>query len=350
VRETRPDLKDSQRPGDLARVALANIVRELPHHELVPQTEPELVLRPRELHPAFYGSLDWHSCVGMHWLLVRLLRTASEQVPESEIRAALDASFAPERLAAEARFFSDPGRAMNERPYGWGWALKLANELVSSDGSDAARWENGFEPLARVLVERYLDWLPGLTYPVRYGIHANSAFGLSLALPFARTLADRGEPDLLATITDSAMGWFWEDRDYPAQWEPSGWDFLSAALTEAELMASLLPEDEFSAWLDGFLPGIVHGEPATLFVPAAVSDPADGHIAHLHGLNLSRAWCWRRLVSALPESDPRAPVMLDAAEKNAQASLDQAVGSDYMVEHWLAFYAVLLLTAEPVRS
>jgi hypothetical protein len=330
-------------------VALANIAREFPHHEPLLQMEPGSVPRPRDLHPSFYGSFDWHSCVEMHWLLVRLLQVVPELVPEAEIRIALNGHFAAERLATEARYFANPARRTTERPYGWGWALRLMQELTTWHDGDAIRWAGSLQPLAEVFVGRYLVWLPKATYPVRHGVHANSAFGLSLALPFARTLAERGDASLLDAINNAATGWFIEDSDYPAEWEPSGSDFLSPALTEAELMASLLPIDTFVPWLDRFLPRISKREPVSLFAPAIVSDPTDGQIAHLHGLNLSRAWCWKRLASALPATDPRVPIMLANAKKHSEASLGQAVGSDYAVEHWLACYAVLLLTAEPIR-
>ena len=194
-------------------------------------------------------------------------------------------------------------------------------------------------PLVDVIVEGLIEWLPKLTYPVRYGLHANPAFALSLMLPLAET-----QPSLLDAVKEAAIRWFGDDVNYAAEWEPSAFDFLSPALVEAELMASLL--DHFPAWFDRFLPGIANGEPATLFTPVEVSDPSDGHIAHLHGLNLNRAWCFRRLAAALPDGDPRAPVMLDAAERHAAASLDEAVGSDYMVEHWLPAYAVLYLSED----
>jgi Protein of unknown function (DUF2891) len=319
-----------------ARVALANIEREFPHSEGLQQSEPAPVLRPRELHPAFYGSLDWHSCVEMHWLLVRLLRLVPARVPENEVRAALDTHLSGDALAAEARFFADPNNQSSERPYGWGWALRLAWELSALDDRDTKRWVANMQPLVDVIVDGLIEWLPKLTYPVRYGIHANPAFALSLGLPFVQRHAS-----LFEAVHEAAMRWYLDDADYPAAWEPSAFDFLSPALAEADLMASLL--DDFPAWFERFLPGIANGEPATLFEPAEVSDPNDGHIAHLHGLNLSRAWCFRRLTAALPDGDPRAPVMLEAAKRHAAASLDQAVGSNYHLEHWLPAYAVLYL-------
>jgi hypothetical protein len=326
-----------ERADAYARVALENIEREFPHSEHLFHSEAGPVPRPRELHPAFYGSLDWHSCVEMHWVLVRLLRLVPDRVPGPEIRAALERHLSEDALAAEARFFADPGNQHAERPYGWGWALRLASELSAFDDPDAERWEANMQPLVDVIVEGLIGWLPKVAYPVRYGLHANPAFAFSLALPFAEKHAR-----LLEAVRNAALRWYGDDVNYAAEWEPSAFDFISPALTEAELMASLV--DDFTSWLERFLPGIADREPATLFTPVEVSDPSDGHIAHLHGLNLSRAWCWRRLAAALPEGDARTPVMLGAAERHAAASLDQAVGSNYMLEHWLPAYAVLYLS------
>ncbi|MGI5232570.1 DUF2891 domain-containing protein [Actinoallomurus sp. CA-142502] len=330
--------------SDFAEVALANIVREYPHVMLHTMSGPEDRPRPRDVNPAFYGSFDWHSCVEMHWLLIRLLRTASEQVPGQRIRAALDRHLAAEPLAAEAAYMGDPDRGIYQRPYGWGWTLWLIHETATWDDPDARRWTTDLTPLADVLTQNYLRWLPKATYPVRYGVHSNTAFGLSRALPYARHRARHGDGTLLTAITEKAHHWYGGDRDYPAQWEPAGVDFLSPALVEAELMTHLLPRDRFADWLDGFLPRIADRQPANLFTPATVSDSTDGYIAHLHGLNLSRAWCWRRLAETLGDADPRTPAMLQAAQHHADAALTHATGSHYAVEHWLACYAVLLLT------
>jgi Protein of unknown function (DUF2891) len=327
-----------------AEVALANIKREFPsdvHHTM---TAPgDFPFRPRARTPVFYGSLDWHSCVEMHWLLVRLLRTAADTVPAKQIRFALRAQFSRVALAAEAEYISGPG-GRRQRPYGWGWALALVHETWSWDDPDGPRWAAAMAPLADAITACFLAWLPKATYPVRYGVHANSAFGLSRALPYARQLAADGDPALWEAITAKAQEWYGSDTLYPGGWEPSGHDFLSPALTEAELMAQVLPQDEFSAWLSVFLPGIAGGEPAALFTPAIVSDASDGQIAHLHGLNASRAWCWRRIAESLPEGDPRATAALAAAKAHASAALPHVIGDDYMVEHWLACYAVLLLS------
>jgi len=327
-----------------AGVALANIVREFPTMVLDVLDGPDHVLaRPRDETPVFYGSFDWHSCVEMHWLLVRLLRVAGDVVPASEIRAALDRQFTAAGLAAEAAAVS--GRiGLGQRPYGWGWALALVHETAAWDDPDAGRWSAAMAPFAEALTGRFLDWLPKATYPVRHGLHPNSAFGMSRALPYARQRARAGDPALLDAIMAKARAWFGADTDYPGRYEPSGHDFLSPALTEAELMARVLPPAEFPAWLDRFLPGITAGQPAALFTPAVVSDSSDGQISHLHGLNASRAWCWRRIAASLPDGDPRTGPALAAAVRHADAALPHVVGDDYMVEHWLACYAVLLLS------
>jgi hypothetical protein len=329
----------------IAEVALANIVREYPHHELWLQTGPnDVSRRPHEAHPAFYGSFDWHSCVEMHWVLVRLLRAGLESLPERRMRAALAGHLTVDALAAEAAFFARDEERANERPYGWGWLLRLHHDLATWADPDAAAWAANMRPLAEVFVGRLVEWLPKATYPVRHGVHGNSAFGLSLALPAADLLAAGGRPELRDAIRAAAVRWFRADRDAPGAWEPSGSDFLSPVLTEAELMTRVLEPAELRRWLDEFLPGLAAAQPAALFAPAVVSDPSDGQIAHLHGLNLSRAWCMRRLARALDADDPRATVLAAAAERHAAAALPHVVGSDYMVEHWLAAYAVLLET------
>ncbi len=333
-----------ERAAAYAEVAIANIGREFPSHLVHLMTEPgDFPARPAERTPVFYGSLDWHSCVEMYWLLVRLLRLAAEAVPAGQIRALLDAQLTADKLAAEASFVtSADGR--HERPYGWAWALALVHEIASLDDVQAHGWLTAIAPLADALTKGFLDWLPKATYPVRYGVHANSAFCLSVALPFAARQARAGRPELAAAIEAKALDWFSGDTDYPGGYEPSGHDFLSPALTEAELMSRLLAQPEFADWLAAFLPDIAGGEPAPLFTPAVVSDASDGQIAHLHGLNASRAYCWRRIAESLPDGDARIAPALAAAHTHLDAALPHVTGGDYMVEHWLAAYAVLALT------
>ena len=327
-----------------ARLALENIAREYPTLVSALMTAPgQFPARPRDRTPVFYGSFDWHSCVEMHWVLVRLLKIMPDAVPAAEIWAALDVQFTADGLRAEAEYAGLSGTGL--RHYGWGWALTLMHELASWPGDPAAaRWAAAMRPLADTLTQNFLSWLPKATYPLRVGVHANSSFALSRALPYARLLAGAGEPALADAIGDAARRWHAADAGYPGGWEPSGHDFLSPALAEAELMAALLPPAEFTAWLAAFLPGLAAAEPAALFTPAVVSDSSDGQIAHLHGLNLSRAWCWRRLAETLPAGDPRVPVCAAAAQRHAEASLGHVVAEDYMVTHWLAAYAVLLLS------
>ncbi|KAA2255496.1 DUF2891 domain-containing protein [Solihabitans fulvus] len=328
-----------------AEVALATTAQEFPNDTHHLMTGPDDVPgRPRERTPAFFGSFDWHSCVEMHWMLVRLLRVAGEVVPQQEIRDVLNGRLTEENLRTEALFIAQPGYRGRQRPYGWGWALALAHETAGWDDEDGRRWAANLAPLAESVTRNFLDWLPKATYPTRYGIHSNSAFGLSRAWPFATERARAGDSELLDAITAAAHRWYGDDTDYPGGWEPSGADFLSPALVEAELMAHLLPKGRFGDWLGEFLPGIVDRRPAALFEPAVVSDASDGHIAHLHGLNASRAWAWRRIAQELPAGDPRVAVALDAARTHADAALPHVAGDDYMVEHWLACYAVLLLS------
>jgi hypothetical protein len=330
--------------GGYARVALDSIKREFPsgvYHRM--KAPGDFPYRPRARTPAFYGCYDWHSAVEMHWVLVRLLRVAPGAVPGDEVRAALSSHFERVALAAEQEFIGSPaGQA--ERPYGWGWALTLADEAASWDDPQGQRWAEALAPLAGALTELFLGWLPRATYPIRHGVHENSAFGLARAYGYATARARAGEPALLDAITAKALEWFGGDIMYPAAWEPSGQDFLSPALAEAELMSLILPRDQFTDWLGMFLPGIEQGSPAALFTPAVVSDSTDGQLAHLHGLNASRAFGWRRLAECLPPGDPRAGPAQAAARLHAEAALPHVVGDDYMVEHWLAVYAVLMLS------
>ncbi|MGI9005431.1 MAG: DUF2891 domain-containing protein [Streptosporangiaceae bacterium] len=331
-----------QNAAAYAQVAMTNIDREFPNDIWCTMEEPgDFPHRPRDRQPIFFGSYDWHSCVEMHWLLVRLLRAAPGAVPQDEVRSLLDRQFRPEAGQAEAAYVagpSGPGR------YAWGWALRLHAECAEFDDPDAQRWAAALRPLADAVTGLFIGWLPKATYPVRYGLHPNTAFALSRSLPHARALAAAGDSRLADAIGDAAGRWFRADTGYPGAWEPSGSDFLSPALTEAELMALLLPAADFASWLTAFLPGIENGEPAALFSPAIVSDSSDGQIAHLHGLNASRAWCWRRIAETLPAGDPRARPALEAARVHAGAALPHAVGDHYMVDHWLAAYAVLLLS------
>ncbi len=316
------------------RIALGHASREYPNkpdHVLAGFAD---VRAPRDLHPVFFGSLDWHSAVHAHWMMARLLRRFPDMATGGAVRALLAERITPEGVAGELRYLDRPESRGFERPYGWAWLLHLAAELGRhEDGRPAA----ALAPLAQAFAARFRDFLPRATYPVRNGSHANTAFALLLADDYAAAR----DPDLAALIRAKAAGWYGADAECQA-WEPGGDDFLSPALVEATLMRRLLPAGPFASWFDHFLPRLARGEPATLFRPAAVSDRSDGKIAHLDGLNLSRAWCWRCLADAWPAGDPRRALADAAAADHLAAGLPHVAG-DYMGEHWLASFAVLAL-------
>jgi hypothetical protein len=328
-----------------SRVGMENILREFPHMPWFVATEPGPMPRHRELHPAFFGSFDWHSCVEMHWVLVTLLREFPDHAAAGEVRAVLNDLLTADNLRREMAFFANPATASFERPYGWGWFLTLASTLHGWDDADGQTWFAAIQPLANLLAEKFTIWLPKQTYPVRSGVHNNTAFGLLRSLDYAGILADGGNDALLDAIYATAHRLYLGDTAYPAHYEPSGADFLSAALSEAELMSLLMDELVFPEWLEAFLPGLMEREPAAIFTPVVSTDPSDGQNAHLVGLNLSRAASFLAVACALPEDDPRQAALLAGAEDHAAASLDQVVGGDYMTEHWLAAYATLLLLA-----
>jgi hypothetical protein len=320
-----PDLADR-----FAAIALGHVSREYPNKLDHVLAGPADARGPRDLHPVFYGSFDWHSCVHGYWMLAHLYRRFPAISNTPAIRSLLDTHLTPDRVAGECAYLAGPSTQGFERPYGWAWLLKLAAELTEHVTPDGRAWSAALEPLARIFAERFMAFLPLATYPIRAGVHTNTAFAARLAL-------DYHDEALRAALTDAVRHWYSSDVDCQA-WEPGGDEFLSAALIEAECMRAALPEAEFRPWFAGFLPRLGHGLPATLFTPAIVSDRSDGKIAHLDGLNLSRAWCWRALAAFTP--DP------DAAYRTAQAHIDASlphVSGEYMGEHWLATFAVLAL-------
>jgi Protein of unknown function (DUF2891) len=324
--------------SSFARLALAHVEREFPNKLDHVLSGPDDVRGPRALHPIFYGSFDWHSCVHGYWLLSALMRLHPGLPHTGEAHALFERQLRPNRVAGEVSYLAGPMRAGFERPYGWAWLLMLVAELTRNPLPDAARWARTLQPLADIFVARLHDHLGKATYPVRAGTHYNTAFALALALEYAEALRDES---LAGLLRNKAISWYGADRDCQA-WEPSGDDFLSPALMEAECMRRVLDETEFARWMDGFLPRIAQGEPRTLFEPAHVSDRSDGKIAHLDGLNLSRAWCWRSLARSWPIDDARHLAALRSADAHLAASLPHVSG-DYMGEHWLATFALLAL-------
>jgi hypothetical protein len=323
---------------DFVSLVLSHIDREYPNKLDHVMNDVGEVRSPRELHPVFYGSFDWHSSVHGHWVLVRALALFPGLARRGGVVAALDARLTPESVAGEVAYLARPLRATFERTYGWAWLLKLAAELEGGV-PEFARWRSALRPLAGVFVERYLAYLPKATYPIRAGVHPNSAFGLALAWDYARAAGHGG---LAALIENTARRWFMDDQNYHG-WEPGGADFLSPGLMEAECMRRVLPAGEFAEWFGRFLPRMAEREPAAMFEPAFVSDRTDGQITHLDGLNLSRAWCFRSLGAALAEGDPRRKVCDSAYTQHLEAALPHVSG-DYMGEHWLATFALLAMT------
>lgn len=315
--------------GRFCALALGCVQREFPYNPAhVIRAEDDLRL-PRVLHPAFYGCFDWHSAVHGHWLLAHLARFHAKAVDAPGIRAVLNAHLTPDNLQAEAAYLR--AHPCFERPYGWAWLLKLAHELLEWRDAEAARWLAALQPLLAVIEARYGEWLPRQTYPIRAGVHSNTAFGLAFALDYARA-AKRFF--LEQRITESAIACYAADTGYPAAWEPGGNDFLSPCLVEADLMRRVLPPEAFRAWFDAFLPVI----PESLVYPVEASDRGDGQLVHLDGLNLSRAACFFSLSRSLGRKD-----LGDAGERHLQAGLSHLASGHYEGEHWLASFAAYAL-------
>ena len=318
-----------------ARLALAHVRREFPNKVDHVMNDAADVKSPRSLHPIFFGSFDWHSCVHGYWLLATVYRLFPMIDEATEIERLFEQQLTPEKVDVEVKYLGQPLRNTFERPYGWAWLLMLAAELRRADASHP--WRDVLQPLAEEFAKRFKTFLPKATYPTRVGTHFNSAFAVVLALEYARAAPDS---ELEGLLSDTAMRWFLADTNAQA-WEPSGDDFLSPVLMEAECMRRVLGA-EFPDWFANFLPRIQAQEPATLFKPAIVSDRSDGKIAHLDGLNLSRAWCWRSLAQTWVPGDERRVIALEAAEVHLAASMPHVTG-DYMGEHWLATFALLAL-------
>lgn len=321
-------------------LALDHLTREYPNKLTHALAGPADVRGPRALHPIFYGSYDWHSCVHGYWLVLRLLDRYPDFAPAPRIVALVDAHFTAANVDAEMAYLTQAHNRGFERPYGWAWLLALAGQLASSTLPQAAGWARTIAPMTEFFVAQFVAFLEKADYPLRVGTHFNTAFALSLALDFGR---QTGRDALVSAAEAAARRWHADDRDCQA-WEPGGDEFLSPALMEAALMRRVLPAAAFQDWFTAFLPALAEGRPRTLFTPARVSDRSDGKIAHLDGLNLSRAWCQREIAAALPPGDARRAVLRDAAERHLEAALPHVAG-DYMGEHWLATFALLALEA-----
>jgi hypothetical protein len=324
-----------------AALALGCVHREYPNKIAHVLQSDEDVKPPRQLTPAFYGCYDWHSAVHAHWLLARLARLHPESDSAAAARAALDRGLAPANLVAEATYLAGPGRASFERPYGLAWLLQLAAELREWRDADAERWAVALAPLEQAAAARIREWLPKLTYPIRVGEHSQTAFAFGLILDWARTAADVEIVELLSTRTRELYA---TDRDCPLAYEPSGQDFLSPCLAEADLMRRVLPRAEFATWLSGFFPGVGRQGASDWLPVAVVSDRSDPKLAHLDGLNLSRAWMLEGIAAGLPRDDSRRPAIEAAALAHRRAGLAAVTGEHYEGGHWLGSFATYLVT------
>lgn len=320
-----------------AMLALSHVSREYPNkldHVLASEQDQ---LGPRELHPIFFGSFDWHSCVHGYWLLSRALRRFPQLGCRDGIETLCAERFTPGNVRRECAYLERPYSRAFERPYGWAWLLALQSEMDGSANAFVADAADCLQPLSAAFAARFRHFLDLANYPMRSGVHASSAFALRMAADYA----ERRDPALFAQMTERVVQWYGADRNAQA-WEPSQEDFLSPTLIEAECMRRFLPREAFHDWFGRFMPAVAAGEPATLFQPAQVADRHDAKIAHLDGLNLSRAWCWRALASALDEDVPTRARLISAADAHLEASLPHVSG-DYVGEHWLATFATLAL-------
>ena len=330
-----------------ATLALGCVHQEYPNkiaHVLASDAD---VRPPRQLTPAFYGCYDWHSAVHGHWLLARLARLYPDAPFAAQARAALARSLTPDNIAAEVRYLEGKGRVAFERPYGLAWLLQLDAELAEYNDPQARGWSAALQPLARASAARLGEWLPKLTDPIRVGEHDQTAFALGLALDWARGAGDTASA---AVFTQAVQRFYLADRDCPIGYEPSGHDFLSPCLAEADVVGRVLAARDFARWLDAFLPGLPRDGRDDWLDPGVVSDPSDPKLAHLDGLNLSRAWMLEGIAARLPQEDDRRPALLGAARRHRDEALPRVTGEHYEGGHWLGSFATYLVTGRGIRG
>jgi hypothetical protein len=340
-----PDL-DAAAAGRFARLALDCAHREYPNKiAQVLQSDAD-AKPPRELTPAFYGCYDWHSSVHGHWLLVRLVKQFPDAAFAAPARAALAETLTPEHIQAEVDYLRGPGRASFERPYGLAWLLELAQELKTWDDPQAREWSRLLAPLEQECALRFMAWLPKLYYPIRVGEHSQTAFAFGLLSDWAVASGDVG---IVRLLDDRSRAYYFKDRDCPLAYEPSGEDFLSPCLGEADFMRRIMKPQPFAQWLSQFLPRIPANGRGGWLVPGVVTDRSDPKLAHIDGLNLSRAWMLEGIASGLPPNDRRRAALLAAARAHAQAALPAVTGENYEGGHWLGTFAVYLTSRAGLR-
>jgi Protein of unknown function (DUF2891) len=331
------DIKAAQR---FANLGLACVHKEYPNHISHTLNSDADAAPPRKLTPAFYGCYDWHSSVHGHWLLVRLARTFPDAPFVQSAREALRQSLTAENIAQEAAYLRGEGRASFERPYGLAWFLQLVAELREWDDPQAKEMAANLRPLETVVLERLNNWLPKLSHPVRIGEHDQTAFALGLMLDYAHN----GDHKFAELVVSKAKQFYFNDKDCPLAYEPSGEDFLSPCIGEADLMRRVLPSQDFGPWLRTFMPQISTSGAAKWLQPVVSPDPSDPKLAHLDGLNLSRAWMLEGIAAGLPRSDKRLPSIVASAEAHRRAGLAAVTGEHYEGGHWLGSFAVYMVT------
>lgn len=345
---------DPQIAGRFARLALDCVHREYPNKIAHVLQEDGDARPPRELSPAFFGCYDWHSAVHAHWLLARLVRLNGNAEFAIEARRVLDRSLTAQNIEAEVHYLDGDGRTTFERPYGLAWLLQLAAELHEWESAgvkteakaQVARWRSVLEPLEALSAERFKTWLPKLSYPIRSGEHSQTAFAFGLVFDWARTV---GDDEMRALLESRVTTYYRTDRNCPLRYEPSGQDFLSPCLAEADLMRRVLRPAAYADWLAVFLPDVSTSVDGRDWLPlAVVTDPTDAKIVHLDGLSLSRAWMLEGIASGLPDGDKRQSILLDAANRHAESGLASVTGQHYEGGHWLASFATYLVTKRGV--
>ena len=339
--ESLPDARPGVVEDRFVRLALSCVHKEYPNKISHVLGSDEDARTPRQLTPAFYGCFDWHSSVHGHWLLVRLLKMDPETPFREAIESALSKSFTTENIAAEVGYYVDPNRKSFERPYGVAWFLQLVAELHESDEVALREWRQVLAPLEIEIVTRIKAWLPNLAYPIRLGTHNQSAFAFGLMLDYARAVADT---ELEQVIVSKSLQFHRNDRNCPLAYEPSGEDFLSPCLMEADLMRRVFSERDFAVWLSEFLPTVPVDGSGDWLDPGVVMDATDGKLVHLDGVNLSRAWALEGIAAGLPTTDPRLAALLVSAALHRETGIAAVSDAHYSGSHWLGSFATYLVT------
>lgn len=330
-----------------AHLALSCVHKEYPNKISHVMTGDADVMPPRQMFPAFYGCFDWHSSVHGHWLLTRILKTDPETPLRPAIEAALSQSFTAANIAGEVAYYSGENRGSFERPYGIAWYLQLVAELHESDELRMQVWRETLRPLEVMIVGQIKGWLPRLAYPIRLGTHNQTAFAFGLMLDYARTV---GDDELAGQLTNKILTFHAADVNCPLAYEPSGEDFLSPCLMEADLMRRVMPANEFAVWLTAFLPQLPDDGQADWLAPGVVLDAKDGKLVHLDGVNLSRAWALEGIAAGLPAADPRRPALLASAALHKEVGIASVSDEHYSGSHWLGSFATYLTTQRGIRS